>query len=243
MGLRVLHDDKEVTAVDPGKTGLKGFSALAVWGDDGKGREQTVWLADLSVTLGGPVTVLPVVEADPYDEKAVAADTAGGESAVIYTPQNAPASPGLEELPLRQSISQYGITWTFENPARAGQFVNGDWYVVGPVTVKTIDPPPLYGNEIPNRELDQMDKERPESQRVRNGWMLNPPAEMKVAYDSGVRNWFDPSLIQKLPVAMQPGDSLVSTISMPKNLVLHAQLRNKIQRGEETAAPSARLRS
>ena len=45
---------------------------------------------------------------------------------------------------------------------------------------------------------------------------------MKVAYDSGVRNWFDPSLIQKLPVAMKPGDSLVSTISMPKGLVLHA---------------------
>ena len=42
-----------------------------------------------------------------------------------------------------------------------------------------------------------MDKERPENQRVRNGFMLNPPAEMKVAYDSGVRNWFDPALIQE----------------------------------------------
>ncbi len=57
------------------------------------------------------------------------------------------------------------------------------------------------------------------------------PAAMKVAYDSGVRNWFDPSLIRKLPVAMVPGDSLVSTISMPKGLVLHAQLRNKIEQG------------
>ena len=82
-----------------------------------------------------------------------------------------------------------------------------------------------------------MDKERPEDQRVRNGFMLNPPAEMRVAYDSGVRNWFDPSLIQKLPVAMKPGDSLVSTISMPKGLVLHAQLRNKIERGEEDSSP------
>ena len=82
-----------------------------------------------------------------------------------------------------------------------------------------------------------MDKERPEEQRVRNGFMLNPPAEMKVAYDSGVRNWFDPSLIQRLPVAMKPGDSLVSTISMPKNLVLHAQLRNKIERGVDDSSP------
>jgi hypothetical protein len=67
--------------------------------------------------------------------------------------------------------------------------------------------------------------------------MLNPPAEMKVAYDSGVRNWFDPLLVQKLPVAMKPGDSLVSTISMAKGLVLHAQLRNKIERGLDDSSP------
>ncbi len=39
-----------------------------------------------------------------------------------------------------------------------------------------------------------------------------------------MRNWFDPSLIQRLAVAMKPGDSLVSTISMPKGLVLKPQL-------------------
>jgi hypothetical protein len=82
-----------------------------------------------------------------------------------------------------------------------------------------------------------MDKERAPDQRVRNGFMLNPPAQMKVAYDSGVRNWFDPALIQKLPVTMKPGDSLVSTISMPKGLVLHAQLRNKIERGVQDSSP------
>src|SRR6185437_16824833 len=59
----------------------------------------------------------------------------------------------------------------------------------------------------------------------------------KVAYDSGVRNWFDPALVQKLPVALKPGDSLVSTISMPKGLVLHAQLRNKIERGVDDSSP------
>src|SRR4029077_4133614 len=63
------------------------------------------------------------------------------------------------------------------------------------------------------------------------------PAKMKLAYDSGVRNYFDPSLIQKLPAAIKPGDSLVSTISMPKGLVLHAQLRNKIERGVEDSTP------
>jgi hypothetical protein len=40
------------------------------------------------------------------------------------------------------------ITWTFDKPARVGQFINGDYYVVGPVTVTLIDPKPLWGDEI-----------------------------------------------------------------------------------------------
>ncbi len=236
-GLQVLHNDKEVTAVDSGKTGLQGFSAIAFWGDSGKGNEQTIWLADLSVTLGVPVKSVPAGEANPYDDRTVAADTTLSRPAVVYTKDNAPAAPKLEDLPLKQSVAQYGITWTFAQPARVGQFINGDWYVVGPVTIKAIEPRPLYGSEIPRRQLDRIDKERPEGQRVRNGFMLNPPARMKVAYDSGVRNWFDPALIQKPPVAMQPGDSLVSTISLPKGLVLQAQLRNKIERGVDDSSP------
>lgn len=192
----------------------------------------------LSITLGGPVRIAPPPgEANPYDDKALAADPAIRRSVVTYTARTPPPTPGLENLPLRKSVSQYGITWTFENPVRVGQFINGDWYVVGPTTIQSIDPRPLYGGEIPRRQLDRIDRERPVDQRVRNGFMRNPPALMKVAYDSGVRNWFDASLIQKLPVAMQPGDSLVSTISMPKGLVLHAPLRNKIERGRGDSSP------
>jgi hypothetical protein len=151
----------------------------------------------------------------------------GQEKAVpIYTRDNAPAAPKLNELPLKSSVSQYGMTWTFDKPSRVGQFVNGDFYVVGPVTIIEITPKPLYGAEIPAGQLDFMDKERPEKDRVRNGLMLNPPAAQKVSYDSGVRNWFDPSLIQKLPVSMKPGDSLVSTISMPAGLSLRAPIAN-----------------
>jgi hypothetical protein len=237
-GLRVLHNDKEINAVDSGKTGLQGFRAVALWGDAGPGDGQSIWIDDLSVTLGGPVETVPAPgEANPYDEKALDADQSIHRPVVIYSRDNVPLTPKPEDLPLRESIAQYGITWTFEQPARVGQFVNGDWYVVGPVTIRTIDPCPLYGHEIPKRQLDHMDKERPEAQRVRHGFMLNPPAEMKVAYDSGVRNWFEPALLQRLPVAMKPGDSLVSTVSMPKGLVLQAQLRNKIERGVDDSSP------
>jgi len=237
VGLQVFHNERQVNAVDSRKTGLKGFSAFAVWGDEDEGRKQTIWLADMSVTLGGPVNVPPMIEADPYDEKALAAEMTANRSIIVYTKENDPATPRLQELSLKQNVSQYGINWTFQEPVRVGQFVNGDWYVIGPVTIEAIYPKPLYGSEIPKRELDRMDRERKEEHRVRNGFMLNPPARMQVAYDSGVRNWFTPSLIQKLPVAMKPGDSLVSTISMPKNLVLGAQLRNKIERGVDDSSP------
>jgi hypothetical protein len=156
----------------------------------------------------------------------------------VYTKDAPAATPTLESLPLKESVTQYGITWTFAQPVHVGRFVNGDYYVVGPVTVKALDPKPLYGKDIPEAELDDRDKSHPESQRLRHGFMLNPPAQEKVAYDSGVRNYFDPSLIQKLPVTMKVGDSLVSTISMPMGLTINAPLRNAYARGEEDASPT-----
>lgn len=199
--------------------------------------KEDAWIGEIAGVEEQFIRQHLIQEADPYDRKALDADQSIHRQVVIYTRDHAPMTPKLEEMPLRESVSQYGITWTFERPARVGQFVNGDWYVIGPATVRAIDPRPLYGSEIPESELDHMDKERPEAQRVRHGFMLNPPAQMKVAYDSGVRNWFDPSLIQRQPVTMKPGDSLVSTISMPKSLVLNAQLRNRIERGVDDSSP------
>jgi len=95
-GLAVFHDDKEVTAVDSRRVGLKGFNAIAFWGDSGKGKEQTVWLDDLSVTLGGPVTVAAVVEADPYDQQAIAASGGTSRPVIVYTQRDAPATPKLD---------------------------------------------------------------------------------------------------------------------------------------------------
>ena len=182
--------------------------------------------------MGSSASSLPAAPSDGPDPW-VPSD----ETVPVYTTDHPPATPRLEDLPLRRSVSQYGITWTFREPARVGRFINGDWYVVGPATVTAIDPKPLYGSEIPASELDSRDLERPVSERARNGFMLDPPAAMKVSYDSGVRNWFDPALIGHLPVAMKAGDALVSTISMPKGMVLPAQLRNRIERGVDDSSP------
>jgi len=237
-GLQVSHNGKELGAVDPAKVNLKGFTSIAIWGDQGDGRGQNIWVSNVSVTLGGPVKIKSTGgELNPYDDKSVAADAAASRPVTLYTKENPPPTPKLDDLPPVASVSQYGITWTFEQPARAGRFVNGDWYVVGPATVKAIDPAPLYGSQIPKFQLDAMDKERPEAARVRNGFMINPPASMRVAYDSGVRNYFDASLLQKLPAKLKPGDSLVATISMPKGLKLRAPLWENIERGVDDSSP------
>jgi hypothetical protein len=112
-----------------------------------------------------------------------------------YTRDNAPATPKVEGLALKGSVSQYGITWTFDKPARVGQFVNGDYYVLGPVTVASVDPPfetdarPLRPGEDPLKQLivggDNLEKYAPGFKKpwtktivctyARNGSILNPP--------------------------------------------------------------------
>jgi hypothetical protein len=52
---------------------------------------------------------------------------------------------------------------------------------------------------------------------ARNGSVLNPPLDRtKAGYDSRLpRARYDPQLFEKLPIDIQPGDSLVSSISIP----------------------------
>jgi hypothetical protein len=98
------------------------------------------------------------------------------------------------ELNFGKSITQYGITWTFAKPARVGQFVNGDYYVVGPVTVVKITPEPKDG---------------------RNGSCLDPLATIeKAGFDDRILfSRYDPELFMTPPISLVPGNSLVSSIS------------------------------
>jgi hypothetical protein len=134
---------------------------------------------------------------------------------VIYARDSAPPTPKLEDLPVKESVSQYGITWTFDRPARVGQFVTGDWYVVGPVGIRAVDPRTLVNAEVPGDQIDSHEVRRISSlQAVRNGSMLNPAPARAVAFDSGIRNWFRREGLATFPVNMRPGDSLISTISL-----------------------------
>ncbi|MBD3271797.1 MAG: hypothetical protein GF384_04575, partial [Elusimicrobia bacterium] len=89
-------------------------------------------------------------------------------------------------------LSQYGITWAFDQPREVGQFANGDWWVVGPVTITEIDPAPTGG---------------------RNGTMKNPAASNQQGYDDrGVR--FNQDLYITPPIKLQPGDCIISSESL-----------------------------
>ena len=174
---------------------------------------------------------------------AASAVPAAGEGApssgavVVYAKDNAPATLKLDALPLKESVSEYGITWTFEKPARVGQFINGDFYVVGPVTVVKIDPVPRYGKDVADDELDGREKKLPVEQRCRNGSMLNAPARQEVAWDSGVINYYRPEPRAVLPIAMKPGDSLVSSISLKKGEKVTYKYHGGTVRGQGDNSP------
>ena len=114
-----------------------------------------------------------------------------------------PPPPGSTQTV--SSITKDGITWTFSQPVPVGQFVNADYYVVGPVTITAIDPAPTTAAPY------------------ENGSVLNlPTANSKSGFDSRLNDgtdeswWFDASLRSYPPINLKPGDALVSTISLAK---------------------------
>ncbi len=103
---------------------------------------------------------------------------------------------GLEaQAEKTDTITQYGITWKLSEPVQVGQFVTGDYYVVGNCEVVSITPPPGNG---------------------RNGSELNPPLNDGASgYDSREEaDRYDPKMCTSLPIHMKPGDALISTISV-----------------------------
>jgi len=97
------------------------------------------------------------------------------------------------------SVSQNGITWTFDDSYECGQFFNGDWWVVGPLTVVSVSPAPSGTGET-----------------FRNGSMANPVPGSSHGYD-GRSVVFDEDLALTYPYSMANNVSLVSSISRPED--------------------------
>jgi hypothetical protein len=100
------------------------------------------------------------------------------------------------------SITQHGITWTLDKQYPVGGYVNGDYWVLGPVTVTSVSPEPVYGTG-------------PQFEDARNGSMANPMPPRRQGYDGRAESYAD-ELSVRFPMTLQPGQSLVSTISHEK---------------------------
>lgn len=119
---------------------------------------------------------------------------------------------------LRSQITQFDVTWTFDSPHVSGQFVNGDWWVVGPVIVTAVSPATApAGAAEPAQSAGSRygAKALGDNGSVRNGSMVNPAPRAGQGYDSRPLN-FDAALTVKYPLTLHPGSSLVSTVSATK---------------------------
>ncbi len=110
---------------------------------------------------------------------------------------------------MRQSISQHGITWTFDKPYRIGQYVNGDFWVIGPVAITSIDPPSENNAGI-----------------ITNGSMINPDPNsyenqgfdsrmnnLQYVHELNVARPYDIDLSTDNMLIIPTGSSLISSIS------------------------------
>jgi hypothetical protein len=89
------------------------------------------------------------------------------------------------------SVSRHGITWFFDDDYPVGQFVNGDYYVIGPVTISSVSP---------------------SWDGTYDGSMINPVYDEDHGYDD--RFSFESTLrVDTNNLLLEPGESLVSVDS------------------------------
>lgn len=137
----------------------------------------------------------------------------------------------------RREISQYGITWTFDRPVESGQFITGDWWVIGPVTVVKITPAPGSVETDPNKLINNHwgDTSLKIDTRMRNGSMVILQPGNEQGYDSRNGSYRESSSV-KLPLNLGTNRSLVSTISnltLPvdnfcKNILWGAEKKSRV---------------
>ncbi|GAB3173716.1 hypothetical protein GCM10027291_30470 [Telluribacter humicola] len=115
---------------------------------------------------------------------------------------------------LRREVSQYGVTWTFDKPARTGQFITGDWWVVGPVRIVKITPAPgpakVDSSSI--RINHWNDTSLKQDTTMRNGSMIVLKAGYTQGYDSRSGSFTKKDVIN-LPLDLATNRSLISSIS------------------------------
>lgn len=130
-------------------------------------------------------------------------------------------APGAfaEDAPSKKAaeVSQYGITWKFDRQYPVGQFITGDWWVVGPVKVVEVTPAPgpaPMGEATPVKKNQYGDTSLRDDSRMRNGSMVVLRASGRQGYDSRSQT-YRPEESAKFPATIEASRSLISTVSNP----------------------------
>jgi hypothetical protein len=111
------------------------------------------------------------------------------------------------------SVTRFAITWTFSADRQVGQYANGDWWVVGPVTITNISPKSVVsGGRTINGSMVN-----PNSAQFPSHGLDSAMAETGVGFNSSLNvgrpNGNDISASN--PLVLQNGTSLVSCVSHP----------------------------
>lgn len=98
---------------------------------------------------------------------------------------------------LVSSITRNGITWYLDGLYFAGQYVTGDWWVLGTPNVGVLSVSPAWDG-------------------TGNGSSTNPPVSSEYGYgrwfgDASTGGRYEPAYRTTFPTTLSPGDSLVST--------------------------------
>jgi len=116
-----------------------------------------------------------------------------------------------------RSITHHGITWTFDKEYPTGQFITGDPWVVGPVTVVSVSPGP--GPVTVESSTDANVKSiygatgmKKDDGRMRNGSMIVIEPEKSQGYDSRLIS-YNAAASVVFPCKLETQRSLISSVS------------------------------
>jgi hypothetical protein len=133
------------------------------------------------------------------------------------SPSQSPPYRG-QGVTLQSSVTQNGITWTFDGNYTVGRFYLGDWWVIGPVTISAISP--AWDGQ-------------------RNGSMIDPDASTDTqGYRAGLDVQYVDSLnaATLLPLTIDPGQSSQGVVSLISSVGLDNILIGGSHEGIRSAA-------
>ena len=108
-----------------------------------------------------------------------------------YEPDGLSCMPTTGEQTTDQVIVD-GVRFTFDDLYPYGQYANGDYWVLGPVTIEDI---------------------HPDFTGTHHGWEINPDDIVAHGFDERIAD-FDADRVPDLPHEARPGDSIVKAVSL-----------------------------